>query len=147
MIDFPRKLCEKQTTMREEDLFRLWLAIVGLTRAFAIINGYFNLALIRKNVYARAQQQVTDLFGRMFSNWTFLSVSLVFCLALYPTNKQVYALNLISFGVAFVHMFLEMTVYRTMGTLSAILMAFFSGFTSLYMISRVFLIDGCFDQK
>ena len=132
---------------REENIFRGWLTLVGLTRAFAIVNGYLNLDLIRKNVYARAQDQITDLFGRMFSNWTILSVCLVLCLAMYPRNKQVYVLNLLSFAVAFTHMALEMTVYETMGALSAVLMAFFSGFTSIYMITRWVLKKDCFEKE
>ena len=110
----------------EETIFRTWLWFVAATRAFAIINGYINLKIIRDNVYPHAKAQVSDLFGRMFSNWTILSVALVSCLALYPTNKQVYVLNLVSFSVAFGHMVLELFKYRTMAKLSASLMAFFS---------------------
>jgi hypothetical protein len=131
--------------MKEEVLFRIWLFFVGFTRVFAILNGFFNLDLIKKNVYARGQSEVTDLFGRMFSNWNLLSVSLVLCLALYPRNKQVYLLNLVSFTVAFSHMITEMWVFETMGALSAALMTFFAGFTSLWMITRWIIKGQIFD--
>jgi hypothetical protein len=113
--------------MKEETIFRTWLWIVASTRLYAIVSGYMNLGVIRANVYPGAADQVTPLFGRMFSNWTLLAVALVICLALYPRNKQIYVLNLISFAVAFFHMILEVFHYGTMGATSAMLMAFFSG--------------------
>jgi hypothetical protein len=122
--------------MKEEQAFKYWAGFVAFWRVFSIVNGFLNVAVFRDNMYARAPSEVTALFGRLFSCWTSVSVTLLVALVLYPRCKPIYVMNLVSFAVALFHYVTEYYVYNTATLIGLLLIFLFAGGTGTWMLIR-----------
>jgi hypothetical protein len=123
--------------MKEEQVFKYWAGFVAFWRVFSIVNGFFNVAVFRDNMYSNGPgSEVTNLFGRMFACWTSVSVTLLTGLALYPRCKPIYVMNLVAFAVALFHYLTEYFVYQTASLMGLMLIFLFAGGTGTWMITR-----------
>lgn len=131
----------------EEKFFRFFLSIVVLGRSLGIFLGYFGTEIIKQRVYPRAPEQVTLLFGRMWSNWTIVSIFLVVMLILYPRNPQIYVTNVFAFSVALTHFLLEQFYFETGSMTNLITIFCFAGVTTIYMVLRYLIKKDIFSNE
>ncbi|XP_042505882.1 ergosterol biosynthetic protein 28 isoform X1 [Macadamia integrifolia] len=89
-----------------------WLMLVGLLRLASVWFGFFDLWALRLAVFSNTT--MTEVHGRTFGVWTFLTCTLCFLCAHNLENKPLYLATFLSFIYAFGHFLTEYLIYHTM---------------------------------
>lgn len=110
-----------------------WLVVVALLRLLSVYIGYFNFERFRTNLFDKAPDQVSELYGRTFAIWTSLSCVLCLVCARNPCNRPVYAATLASFLLAIFHFTTEAAIYKTLTWGKAMVPGMIAGFSTLWM--------------
>lgn len=110
-----------------------WLVVVALLRLLSVYLGYFNLDRFKTNLFDKAPEQVTELYGRTFAIWTTLSCVLCLVCARNPTARPIYGATLASFVIAIFHFVTETAIYGTMSWKTAAVPLTIAGFSTLWM--------------
>lgn len=123
----------------ESTYFRSWLIFVFFGRVLGIFLGYVSPATLRQRVYPYVKNKdfINPVFGRMWSNWTMVSVSLLLALIYDTTNLTVYVLNMFAFFLAFSYFFVETFYYRIGSGTNLAMISVFAGVTFIWMIARL----------
>ncbi|WOO86204.1 Ergosterol biosynthetic protein 28 [Vanrija pseudolonga] len=89
-----------------------WLLITSVASAYNVVQNYFTLKQ-SKEVYGGKPELMNPLAGRLFSAWTAMAAAVRFLAAYDISNKGLYDLAIVAFGVATFHFTTELLVFGT----------------------------------
>mmetsp|Transcript_23444 Transcript_23444/g.73021 ORF Transcript_23444/g.73021 Transcript_23444/m.73021 type:complete len:141 (+) Transcript_23444:107-529(+) len=96
-------------------LLSAWLYVVAALRILSVVVGITNAAIFRDRLFSKAQGQVSPLYGRTFSTWTFTTCVLCVLTARNPDpHAPIFTATLFSFVSALAHFSTELLWFETM---------------------------------
>lgn len=95
--------------------------------------GYTAPQRLQINLYTKQPELVTELQGRTFATWTLTTCMLCLICAHNPCNQAIYGATLASFLIALLHFVLELTVYQTLGWMTALQPLIVASVSALWM--------------
>ncbi|GAA5953268.1 hypothetical protein JCM3765_007458 [Sporobolomyces pararoseus] len=96
-----------------------WMLFVSSLAIFNSVQNFLTTSLTRK-VYARSPAYINPLQARTFGIWTLTSAFIRLYASYHITNKPVYDLAMISYGIAWFHFVSELVIFGTAGLKGAI---------------------------
>ncbi|KAK9818265.1 hypothetical protein WJX72_009742 [[Myrmecia] bisecta] len=112
---------------------RRWLVFVALLRLLSVYLGFFQPKRLATNLFDKAPEQVTDLYGRTFATWTTVTCALCLLCARNPRVPAIYGATLFSFAIALVHFASELLFFETISLVNALQPMFFAAVSVLWM--------------
>ncbi|GAA6014155.1 hypothetical protein JCM11491_004122 [Sporobolomyces phaffii] len=96
-----------------------WMLFVSSLAIFNSVQNFVTTSLTRK-VYSRAPAYINPLQARTFGIWTLTSAFIRLYASYHVSNKPIYELAMISYGIAWFHFVSELVVFGTAGLKGAI---------------------------
>ncbi|KAJ1987255.1 ergosterol biosynthesis protein [Dimargaris cristalligena] len=97
----------------DDGLLPKWLLFVSVLSIFNTAQAYARPLALTRRVYNQAAHEVTPLTSRMFGCWTLVSAVVRLYAAYHIRNPVVFGLLAWTFGIAWVHYFTELFVFRS----------------------------------
>ncbi|EJT52696.1 ergosterol biosynthesis-related protein [Trichosporon asahii var. asahii CBS 2479] len=89
-----------------------WLLITSIASIYNVAQNYVTLKQ-SKEIYSGKEEQMTPLAGRLFGAWTAMAAAIRLLAAYDISNKGLYDLGIVAFGVATFHFVSEWLVFGT----------------------------------
>ncbi|GMH41063.1 hypothetical protein BSKO_08973 [Bryopsis sp. KO-2023] len=112
---------------------RRWLIVVAALRLLSVYLGLFDVAKFREYLFDLKPELVTDLYGRTFATWTFLTCALSIICSRSPENPAIYGATLVSFVIALLHFGTELLLFKTISLQKALSPMIVAGLSTLWM--------------
>ncbi|KAL5560910.1 hypothetical protein UlMin_030657 [Ulmus minor] len=109
-----------------------WLMLLGSLRLISVWFGFFDIWALRLAVFSKSE--MTEVHGRTFGVWTFLTSTLCFLCAFNLENKPLYLATFLSFIYALGHFLTEYLIYQTMAITNISTVGFFAGTSIVWML-------------
>ncbi|KAL5562345.1 hypothetical protein UlMin_032092 [Ulmus minor] len=110
----------------------LWLMFLGSLRLLSVWFGFFDIWALNLAVFSKCP--MTEIHGRTFGVWTFLTCTLCFLCAFNLENKPLYLATFLSFVYALGHFLTEYLIYQTMAIKNISTVGFFAGTSIVWML-------------
>ncbi|KAL2651431.1 hypothetical protein R1flu_019559 [Riccia fluitans] len=117
----------------------VWLIIVGLVRLSSVWFGFFDIWALRMAVFS--QTEMTEIHGRTFGTWTFLTCTLCIVTAFNLENRPLYLVTLLSFVYALTHFVTEVFIFNTMAISNLATVSLFALPSLVWMIVEYPKVD------
>ncbi|GAA5880493.1 hypothetical protein JCM16303_005405 [Sporobolomyces ruberrimus] len=117
-----------------------WMLFVSSLAIFNSVQNFLTTSLTRK-VYARSPAWINPLQARTFGIWTLTSAFIRLYASYNISNKPLFDLALISYGIAWFHFVSEFLFFGTAGTKGAISPFIVSTTSLIWMWKRSFTLS------